>query len=88
MHRTGSAHCRVCGYEPVEPPWGLDGRTPSFDYCPCCGVEWGYQDSSPVGTERFRSAWLEVGGPWRDASEPHDGLTLAERLRRIGVEWA
>jgi len=88
MTRTGSSYCRVCGYEPAEPPWGTDGMSPSFDYCPCCGVEWGYQDSSQIGTVRFRSAWLEEGGPWRDPRFPLDGLDVAERLRRIGVEEA
>ena len=86
MHRTGDLYCPVCGYEAAEPPWGEDGRTPTFDYCPCCGVEWGYQDSSPLGIQRFRATWLEAGAPWQDASERHDGLSTAARLRRIGVK--
>lgn len=85
MRKTGDPACQVCGYEPAEPPWGADGTSPSFDFCPCCGVEWGYQDASPLGIEMFRTAWLGAGAPWRDASEPRDGLTVAVRLSRIGV---
>lgn len=88
MYGTDQHHCGVCGLDAGEPPWGADGRTPSFGYCPCCGVEWGYQDSSAAGIERFRSAWLSAGAPWQDASEPHDLLSVVERLRRIGVELA
>lgn len=85
MRRTGDPYCRVCGYQSAEPPWGEDDRTPSFDYCPCCGVEWGYQDSSQLGVERFRTFWLQAGAPWRDSSQAHDGLEVAERLARVGV---
>ena len=54
---TGGAehYCRVCGYRSDEPPWGDDGRSPSFNHCPCCGVEWGYQDLLPTAAERFRT---------------------------------
>ncbi|MBB2987548.1 hypothetical protein [Terracoccus luteus] len=76
--------CRVCGNQDLDLPWGADGRTPSFAFCPCCGVEWGYQDSSPVGAARFREAWLSVGAPWRDPAIRADGLTSVERLRRLG----
>jgi len=76
--------CRVCGYRDDEPPWGADGRTPSFALCPCCGVEWGYQDSSQTGVARFREAWLAAGAPWRDPLVGPDGLTTEARLQRLG----
>jgi hypothetical protein len=37
---THEIFCRVCGYEPADPPWGQDGAIPSFELCPSCGVEW------------------------------------------------
>lgn len=85
MLSTGDLLCRVCGYQASDPPRGSDGRTPSFEYCPCCGVEWGYQDSTPLGAQRFRSAWLSAGAPWRDDTVASDGLDVFERLQRIGV---
>lgn len=66
-----------------DPPWGLDGRCPTYEYCPCCGVEWGYQDSLPASVERFRSEWVRRGGTWTDRTVPADGLTTNERLRRL-----
>ena len=56
--------CRVCGLLLESPPWGDDGRTPLFEYCPCCGVEWGYPDATPEGARSFREKWLQRGGEW------------------------
>jgi len=86
--RLPSAHlCRVCGYFSDDPPWGLDGRCPTYEYCPCCGVEWGYQDSLPASVERFRSEWVQRGGTWTNRTIPADGLTTNERLRRLDTHW-
>ena len=37
--------CPICGY-PLDNYnlWGDDGKTPTYDICPCCGVEWGNED--------------------------------------------
>ncbi len=51
--------CHVCGLVQDEPPWGGDGRTPTFDICDCCGVEFGYEDSTLESVRRYRKAWLE-----------------------------
>lgn len=64
--------CFVCGmdfssYPPEEWPWGPDGISSSFDFCPCCGVEFGYEDASLTGVRRHRLRWQERGMPW---SEP------------------
>ena len=77
--------CRVCGYYSEDAPWGLDGRCPTYEYCPCCGVEWGYQDSLPTSADRFRAEWLRRGGLWTDRTVPADGLTTNERLHRLGI---
>jgi hypothetical protein len=68
-----------------DPPWGLDGRCPTYEYCPCCGVEWGYQNSLPASVERFRSEWVRRGGTWTDRTVPADGLTTNERLRHLST---
>lgn len=49
MDRAGSTSCPVCGYDAGYPPWGEDGRLPTFDICACCGTEWGYE-GTPEGT--------------------------------------
>lgn len=40
---TNSFYCRVCGLYLGYQPWGEDGKTPSYEICPCCGVEFGYE---------------------------------------------
>lgn len=79
--------CRVCGYLSDLLPWGEDGRSASFEICPCCGVEWGYEDSLPQGVRAYRQEWLERGAPWFTPEEPHDGLTTEERLARVPLEF-
>ncbi|SDT07044.1 hypothetical protein SAMN04489812_4027 [Microlunatus soli] len=80
--------CRVCGYYFNEwCPWGEDGRSPSFDTCPCCGVEFGYGDSSLVGVRRWREHWIAKGAPWSDGRTPSDGLDVDDRLKRVAAQF-
>lgn len=78
--------CRVCGYvEPDNPrwaPWGADGQDPSWDICPCCGVEFGYEDTLESAAMRFRRLWIERGAPWRDPSLRPQGWSLEDQLSR------
>jgi hypothetical protein len=64
MPSDEALRCRICGLKLDVPPWGDDGRTPSFEFCPCCGVEWGYQDATAVGARRYREQWLKAGAAW------------------------
>lgn len=82
-------YCRVCGYEPTDAPWGPDGTDPSWEICPCCGVEFGYEDATASGVVRFREQWLGAGAPWSDAATSRDGLGVEGRLARVmpGFGW-
>lgn len=51
-------NCRVCGYFMEDAPWGEDGLTPTYDICPCCGVEFGNEDYTIESTKRYRYKWL------------------------------
>lgn len=75
-------NCRVCGYYTDFLIWGEDGRTASFGICPCCEVEWGYEDALPEGARAYREAWLTAGATWAQPEE-HDGLTTEERLEHV-----
>lgn len=53
--------CLVCGLDlrgVDDPPWGTSGEDPSYNFCPCCGVEFGYGDSSLTGIRTWRERWL------------------------------
>lgn len=86
-----SAHafaCRVCGYIGSDPPWGEDGQVPSFAICPCCGVEWGYEDLTPLGASKFRERWLQSGASWRDESARPSDWNLENQLKNVPPEFS
>ena len=88
MQDFDDRHCRVCGYLPEDPPWGTTGDLPSFEICPCCGVEWGYEDSGFQSTQSFRSRWIAKGAPWTDRRAPKDGRSTEQRLQHAWIDDA
>jgi hypothetical protein len=72
--------CRVCGLEQAHPQYGEDGCNPTFEICPCCGVEFGYEDSTLQGVLKFRIAWQQAGLSWFDVKEkPKDWIWEEQR---------
>ena len=60
MSERGST-CPVCGYQHLsQPPYDGHGCA-SFDICPCCGTEFGYDDSSATH-EVLRRRWIGATG--------------------------
>jgi hypothetical protein len=57
-------YCRICGLKYEEPPWGVDGKTPSFEICECCGVEFGYEDITVTAVKKYRKKWISSGAQW------------------------
>src|SRR5437899_1482451 len=49
--------CPVCGYPAMEEP------PDDFAICPCCGVEFGYDDAEMSHAE-LRQHWLDSGAHW------------------------
>jgi hypothetical protein len=79
--------CRVCGLITGEPPYGLDGASPEFWFCPCCGVEHGYGDATPTGAKRWRRQWLEAGGKWHEPAEMPATWQLDEQLENVPADF-
>jgi hypothetical protein len=77
--------CRVCGLFQGEdhPPWGSDGKCPSFDICECCGVEFGYGDCFLDDVKRARKEWLDKGAFWNDPKYRPKNWSLEEQLNNI-----
>ncbi len=75
-------HCRVCGLLQCDPPWGEDEKTPSYEICDCCGVEFGYEDSTPTGVIRARDKWEKSGFQWVNPSARPDGWEADVQLTR------
>lgn len=80
--------CRVCGFREWEPPWGIDGKTSTVDYCSCCGVQFGYQDCLPEGAKRYRTEWLEKGAKWAHPELKPEPWSVAEQLKKVPAEFA
>lgn len=60
--------CPVCGYPGLsEAPY--DGTSPSFEICPSCGTEFGYEDATRSHAE-LRKAWIEDGCRWWSTFQP------------------
>jgi hypothetical protein len=63
MHNDEAYMCPVCGYPKLtEPPYDHHGCA-SFDICPSCGTEFGYDDDAN-SHEELRSAWIDGGKLW------------------------
>jgi hypothetical protein len=75
--------CRVCGVLETIPPWGEDGRNPTFDFCPCCGVEFGYGDNNPGAARKWRERWIAAGAVWDEPSERPADWSLEEQLSHV-----
>lgn len=83
-----SENCRVCGLlysaeDAADLPWGEDGDSPSYGFCDCCGVEFGYGDSTPAGARRWRTHWLDGGARWREPSAQPADWNRHEQLAAI-----
>lgn len=62
MHNSNKFNsCKICGYyESGWFPWGVDGRTPSFDICPQCNVQFGYEDCNDEAIKSYRKVYEEM----------------------------
>ena len=87
MLSDAELRCRVCGLLQEMPPWGEDGRSPTYDFCACCGTEFGYQDSSRVGVIRRRHEWLASGAKWADPSVKPQPWDPMEQLSSVPLAW-
>ena len=73
--------CPVCGYPDLEEPAYDELGNSSFEICPCCAVEFGYQDANTSHRE-LRRHWIEAGMPWQHKSPPQpEGWNPIEQLR-------
>lgn len=78
--------CPVCRYPGLsEPPYDANGAS-SFDICPCCGTQFGYQDARTPHSE-LRKRWLDSGAHWHSkvVAQPENWNAL-DQLRLAGLD--
>lgn len=74
--------CPVCGYDRLE-EMAYDGTAPSFEICPSCGTEFGYDDSGR-SHEELRSTWVAKGCHWWSTFQsPPPGWDPTDQLARL-----
>ena len=56
--------CPVCGFPGLEEGAYTEFGESSFEICPCCGIEFGYQDARR-SHEQLRTEWISAGMAWR-----------------------
>ncbi len=83
MYNNKNSMCKVCGLLLDEAPWGEDGETPSFEICDCCGVEFGYEDSTIESIKRYREMWIKSGTKWFNAKKRPSVWSLKEQLKNV-----
>lgn len=87
MHNKDFYKCRVCGLLQETLPWGEDGKSPSYNICYCCGVEFGYEDCTLVSIKNYREKWIESGGKWNKKKYQPINWSLAEQLLNIPKQY-
>lgn len=75
--------CRVCGLQLDGPPWGENGKDPSFCICPCCGTEFGYEDGTLKAIKAQRERWLSAGAKWFNPKDKPEKWNFDEQLQQI-----
>ena len=82
----------MCGYDLGFRPW--DGRLPSFELCPSCGIQFGYDDHAVWEDASLRESiylewrrkWIRAGMPWSSVGqEPPPNWEPRKQLVRAGV---
>lgn len=79
--------CPVCGWPELrEPPRNEEGGA-SYEICPCCGFEFGFDDDSEgLSYAMARARWREAGMPWWSAARPAPAhWDAARQLARAGL---
>lgn len=81
---SGLFTCPICGYPELErPPYNSHG-SPDFDICPCCGLEFGYDDADGDHAG-LRAAWVRDGMTWWAEDPPAPaGWDPSAQLKNAG----
>ena len=87
-NKPENVFCRVCGIESEinNPPW-YDEETPSHEICPCCGVQFGYEDDGYHSVTGYRNQWLKAGAKWFSVGQRPKDWNLEVQLQNIPDRW-
>lgn len=73
--------CRICGYKNESYPWGEDGKSPSYQICPCCGSQFGVDDITPENMQKYFEQWKIDQYKWSNAKLKPKNWTIEYQLK-------
>jgi hypothetical protein len=76
-------YCRICGLYIEDEPWGEDGYCPTHEICPCCGVEFGYEDYTIESIIEYRNQWIKNGAEWFIEKQRPEDWSLEKQMQNI-----
>jgi len=57
--------CSVCGFDGLKEPPYSEEKEPSYEICPCCGFEFGFDGANiQIVLTDFRQRWIKNGAHW------------------------
>jgi hypothetical protein len=62
---------------------GKNGDCPTYEICPCCGVEFGNEDYTLNSIRIYRENWIKSGSSWFDPKEKPNNWNLHEQLQHF-----
>ena len=76
--------CPVCGFDKLnEPPFDRKGL-PSYEVCPCCGFEFGFDGiANRSAFIAFRRRWIESGAKWFMPGSRPKGWDMKKQLANL-----
>ena len=79
--------CPVCGWPELMDPPHSESNGPSFEICPCCGFQFGYDDDDQGFTyAAWRERWIQNGMTWWSNGRPASPAWDArQQLARAGL---
>ncbi len=75
--------CPVCGYPGLTEPPRKEESGPSYEICPSCGYQFGYDDSEGIDYGTWRHKWLAAGMPWLRRNPPPPNWDPGAQLRAL-----
>jgi hypothetical protein len=84
MHSKPSLACPVCGFAELDGPPYDELGCPTYEICPCCGTEFGYDDFL-TSHAALRERRISKGMPWWSSrQQPPIGWDPHRQLQEAG----
>jgi predicted amidophosphoribosyltransferase len=86
LNEQTNSQCPVCGYPDLDEPPFDEGGHPTYNICPCCGTEFGYDDASRAHAQ-LRDDWIKNGMVWWSSYvEPRSRWNPLAQLKNAGFK--